>query len=182
MSSKEDYNKLLLYLYKELVQEKKDGIGPKNVVQEFQDWGAERINDAYVYLRDNHFFKSISLPSSYNGVFDFWIQSLYPHAIKLVEDELESKKQEKLKAKLNENPWGLVKLINKEENKTLFLDASIGKDIILIADTNVSVNNGNIIEKNLENGTIERYIVLGTCLTDEKENMPSHYEVKVKKE
>ena len=182
MTSKEDYNKLLLYLYKELVQEKKDGIGPKNVVQEFQDWGAERINDAYVYLRDNHFFKSISLPSSYNGVFDFWIQSLYPHAIKVVEDELESKKQEKLKSILNENPWGPIKLVKKDENKSLFLDASIGKDIILIADTTVVVNNGNIIEKNFENGTIERYIVLDIDLTDEKDNVPGHYEVKVKKE
>jgi hypothetical protein len=182
MARNEDYNKLLLYLYKELVKEKKEGIGPKNVVQEFQDWSAERINDAYVYLRDNHFFKSISLPSSYKGIFDFWIQNLYPHAIKIVEDELESKKQEKLKSILNENPWEYIKLIKKDENKSLFLEASIGKDLILIADTNVVINNGNIIERNLENDKVERYIVLDKSLTDEKDNLPSHYELKVKKE
>jgi len=73
-------------------------------------------------------------------------------------------------------------LIKKDENKTLFLDASIGKDVIFIADTNIVVNKGNIIERNLENGTPERYIVLDKGLTVQKEGIPSHYKVKVKKE
>jgi len=182
MVSKEDYNKLLLYLYKELIERKKDGIGPKNVVQEFEDWSPERINNAYVHLRDNHYLKFISLPSSYNGVFDFWIQGLYPYAIKLVEDELEKKKQERLREIFNEDSWEPIKLIKKDENKTLFLDASIGKDVIFIADTNIEVNEGNIIERSLENGITERYIVLDKGLTKENDDIPSHYKVKVKKE
>ena len=182
MTSKEDYNKLLLFLYKELIAEKKDGISPKNVVQEFEDWSPERINNSYVYLRDNHYLKFISLPSNYNGVFDFWIQGLYPYAIKLVEDELENKKQEKLREIFNENPWEPIKLIKKDENKTLFLEASIGKDIVFIADTTIAVNEGNLIERNLEDGTPERYIVLDKGLINEKDDIPSHYKVKVKKE
>mgnify|MGYP000916668006 CR=1 FL=1 len=182
MNSKEDYNKLLLYIYRELINNKKDGIGPKNVVEEFKDWGPERINNAYVHLRDNHFLKSISLPSNYNGVFDFWIQGLYPYAIKLVEDELESKKQDDIKSIFKENPWEPIKLIKKDENKTLFLEASIGKDVIFIADTTIIVNKGNVIERNLENGATERYIVLDKGLVKEKEGTPSHYRIKVKKE
>ncbi|MCC7573949.1 MAG: hypothetical protein KO464_11330 [Candidatus Methanofastidiosum sp.] len=182
MASKEDYNNLLLFLYRELIKEKKDGIGPKNVVKEFVDWSPDRINEAYVHLRDNHFLKSISLPSNYNGVFDFWIQGLYPYAIKLVEDELEKKKQEKLRTILNENPWEPIKLIKKDENKTLFIEASIGKDVIFIADTTITVNKGNIIERNQENGIAERFIVLSNDLKDDKDDLPSHYELKVKKE
>ena len=135
-----------------------------------------------MYLRDNHYLKFISLPSNYNGVFDFWIQGLYPYAIKLVEDELENKKQEKLREIFNENPWEPIKLIKKDENKTLFLDGSIGKDVIYIADTNIVVNKENIIERNLENGESERYIVLDKGLISEKDGIPSHYKVKVKKE
>ncbi|KYC48812.1 MAG: hypothetical protein AMQ74_01571 [Candidatus Methanofastidiosum methylothiophilum] len=182
MTSKEDYNKLLLFLYKELIEEKKDGISPKNVVQEFQDWTPDRINNSYVYLRDNHYLKFISLPSNYNGVFDFWIQGLYPYAIKLVEDELENKKQEKLREIFNEKPWEAIKLIKKDENKTLFLEAYIGKDLIIIGDTNLGINKGNVIERNLEDGTPERYTVLDKDLTNEKDGIPSHYKVKIKKE
>ncbi|KYC45014.1 MAG: hypothetical protein APG12_01463 [Candidatus Methanofastidiosum methylothiophilum] len=181
MNTKQDYNKLLLFLYKELVEEKKDGVSPKTVVQEFQDWAPERINEAYVYLRDNHFLRSISLPSSYNGVFDFWIQELYPYAIKLVEDELESKKQEKLRNMLNQYPWEPIKLIKKDENRALFLDASIGEDIIFIADTKIAIKEGNIIERSLGNGLVEKYLVLDKDLTSEKDGIPSHYKIKVRK-
>lgn len=182
MASKEDYNKLLLFLYEELIKEKKDGISPKNVVQEFVDWSPDRINSAYVYLRDNHYLKFISLPSNYNGVFDFWIQGLYPYAIKLVEDELENKKQEKLREIFSEKPWESIKLIKKDENKTLFLEAFIGQELIIIGDTNIGVNKGNIIERNLEDGVPERFIVLEKGITSEEEGIPSHYKVKVKKE
>lgn len=182
MTSKEDYNKLLLFLYQELIKEKKDGISPKNVVQEFEDWSPERINNAYVYLRDNHYLKFISLPSNYNGVFDFWIQGLYPYAIKLVEDELENKKQEKLRGIFNEKPWEPIKLIKKDENKTIFLEACIGSDLIIIGDTNIPVNKGNVIERTLEVENPERFIVLDNGLKSEKDGVPSHYKVKVKKE
>ena len=181
MTSKEDYNKLLLFLYKELIAEKKDGVGPKNVVKEFEDWSPDRINAAYAYLRDNHYLKFISLPSNYNGVFDFWIQNLYPYAIKLVEDEVENKKQQKLKEIYNETPWENIKLIKKEENKAIFVDANISSELIIIGDTNIQVNTGDIIERNLENGLIDKFVVLDKGLKCEHDGIPTHYEAKVKK-
>lgn len=182
MTNKNDYNNLLLFLYKELVKGKKDGISPRDVVREFEDWTPERVNNAYAYLRDNHYIKSISLPSSYNGVFDFRIQSLYPYAIKIVEDELENKKQERLREIFSEKSWEAIKLIKKDENKTLFLDAYFKRsNLILIGDTKIELNQGNIIERTLGDMPIERYIVLDKKLTKEDEEVPSHYEVKVKK-
>jgi hypothetical protein len=182
MTSKEDYNRLLLFLYKELITEKKDGVGPKSVVREFENWGPDRINAAYAYLRDNHYLKFISLPSNYNGVFDFWIQGLYPYAIMLVEEELENKKQEKLREIFNENPWENIKLIKKEENKAIFIDASIGHGLIIIGDTNLQVKAGDIIERSLNNGSRDKFIVVEKGLIYEHAGVPTHYEAKVRKE
>jgi len=182
MTSKDDYNKLLLFIYKELITEKKDGVGPKNVVKEFHDWSPERINEAYSHLRDNHYLKCISLPSSYNGVFDFWIQSLYPYAIKLVEDELEHKKQLKLKEIFNETPWETIKFIKKEDNKAIFIDANIISETVIIGDTNLQVSPGDIIERNLQNGCMDKLIVLENGLIKEHNGIPTHYETKVRKE
>jgi len=180
MTSKEDSNKLLLFLYKELIIEKKDGIGPKNLVNEFDNWGPDRINFAYAYLRDNHYIKSISLPSNYNGVFDFWIQGLYPYAIKLVEDELENKKQEKLKEIFNQTPWENIKLIRKEENRAIFVDANIGTSNIIIGDTKINVCPGDLIERTYK-GKKEVYVVVENGLEYEHDGIPNHYEIKVKK-
>ncbi len=183
MANKDDYNNLLLFLYRELVKEKKDGISPKDVVQEFNNWTSERINNAYAHLRDNHYIKSISLPSSYNGVFDFRIQSLYPYAIKIVEDELENKKQERLREIFSETPWETIKLIKKDQNKTLFLEAYFKRsNLILIGDTKIELNQGNIIEITLQDEAVQKYKILGIKLISEDEEVPSHYEVKVKKE
>ncbi len=103
MGIQKDAGELLLYFYKNLVQEGKSSVGTKEVLKETK-WDGNRLNHAYHYLDDMGVLKGGGGLGNINGAHIFFVIRLYPGGINMIENQPEFKKNFGFKVNL-----GLIK-------------------------------------------------------------------------
>ena len=70
-----------------------------------------------------------------------------------------------------------------KQNGQMFLDitAHVQPELIIIEETSVPIEEGDIVSRKLNNGLIERYIILEASFYEKMHGISEHYQLKVEK-